>query len=163
MFKNFHEKITAGRSDDIVESAVLKMMKKEKIWKFSPDYRPTCDHPPVINSRGKCAFCTVIDNMNAKLQQKINETAYLLDGLKRQKMMHGMGVYMEQPDRPDILPLLGVVTESAVSRAVFSGVSARAQAKAAGEKWYTPSEPCSKCGTLSQRYVANGRCRGCKQ
>ena len=101
--------------------------------------------------------------MNAKLQQKINETAYLLDGLKRQKMMHDMGVYMEQPDRPDILPLLGVVTESAVSRAVFSGASARAQAKAAGEKWYTPSEPCSKCGTLSQRYVANGRCRGCKQ
>lgn len=162
MFKDFQEKINAGRSDDIVESAVLKMMKKEKIWKFSPDYRPTCEHPPVINNRGKCAFCTVIDNLNAKLQQKISETEYLLDGLKRQKMMHDMGVYIEQTDRPDILPLLGVVTESAISRAVFSGASPRARAVAAGEKWYTPSESCSKCGTLAQRYVANGKCRGCK-
>ena len=37
MFKDFQEKINADRSDDIVESADLKMMKKEKIWKFSPD------------------------------------------------------------------------------------------------------------------------------
>lgn len=37
----------------------------------------------------------------------------------------------------------------------------RKQALAAGGKWYTPTEPCTKCHTLAERYVANGRCRGC--
>lgn len=30
-----------------------------------------------------------------------------------------------------------------------------------GDRWYLPYEKCSKCGVLSERYVANGRCRNC--
>ena len=37
----------------------------------------------------------------------------------------------------------------------------RKEALRAGEKWYTPTDPCTKCHTLAERYVANGRCRGC--
>ena len=39
--------------------------------------------------------------------------------------------------------------------------SPRQIAKAAGARWYTPTEPCKTCGQLAERYVANGRCRGC--
>lgn len=41
------------------------------------------------------------------------------------------------------------------------GPSPRQAAKAAGHRWYMPVEPCGKCGQLAERYVANGRCRGC--
>ena len=37
----------------------------------------------------------------------------------------------------------------------------RKEALAAGEKWYSPTESCTKCHTTALRYVANGRCRGC--
>ena len=40
--------------------------------------------------------------------------------------------------------------------------SARQIARATGKRWYTPTEPCKNCGTTALRYVANGRCQGCK-
>lgn len=42
------------------------------------------------------------------------------------------------------------------------GPSPRQEALDAGEKWYTPLDPCPKCHTTALRYVANGRCQGCK-
>ena len=44
----------------------------------------------------------------------------------------------------------------------FVGPSPRQVALDAGEKWYTPLEACPKCNTTALRYVANGRCQGCK-
>ena len=38
----------------------------------------------------------------------------------------------------------------------------RQVAIAAGETWYTPDSPCSKCGTLAQRNVHTGACKGCR-
>ena len=158
MLENFQKKIESGFSDDIIESEVLKMMKRGTTWKFSPTFQPKCGHPPVINKRGQCAFCTVMSNLDLKLQQKISETEYLLEGLRRQKAMHDVGVYMEQSDRPGILATLGVITGGALP----GKCSARAKAIAAGERWYTPDTPCRHCGTLAPRYVANGMCKGCK-
>lgn len=37
----------------------------------------------------------------------------------------------------------------------------RQAAIAAGEKWYTPSAPCQRCGTTAERRVDNGSCSGC--
>lgn len=39
--------------------------------------------------------------------------------------------------------------------------SPRQQAIKNGERWYTPDEPCPKCGQRADRYVDNGRCQGC--
>lgn len=32
-----------------------------------------------------------------------------------------------------------------------------------GQTWYTPNTPCKTCGTLAERNVHNGACRGCKE
>lgn len=40
-------------------------------------------------------------------------------------------------------------------------LSPRKQAISDGLTWYTPSEPCHRCGTLAERNVHNGSCRGC--
>jgi hypothetical protein len=42
-----------------------------------------------------------------------------------------------------------------------SRISPRQQAISDGQAWYTPATPCPRCNTLSQRYVAGGRCQGC--
>jgi len=39
--------------------------------------------------------------------------------------------------------------------------SPRQIAMAASETWYTPTEPCPKCNTLSERRVNDGKCSGC--
>lgn len=43
-----------------------------------------------------------------------------------------------------------------------SKLSPRQEAINNGETWYLPTEPCSKCGTLSYKRVNNGSCRGCE-
>ncbi|MGL5284234.1 MAG: hypothetical protein ACRC8W_21230 [Plesiomonas shigelloides] len=48
-----------------------------------------------------------------------------------------------------------------LDRRYGTGNSPRQRAIEAGEKWYLPDEPCGKCGQLAERYVANGKCRGC--
>lgn len=40
--------------------------------------------------------------------------------------------------------------------------SPRKLAIAAGKTWYTPTKPCPRCGTLAERNVHNGACKGCK-
>jgi len=37
----------------------------------------------------------------------------------------------------------------------------RAIARAAGERYYTPAEPCPACGTAAQRHVVTNGCTGC--
>lgn len=39
--------------------------------------------------------------------------------------------------------------------------SPRQAALAAGEKWFTPTDPCPKCGTTSRRRVTDSHCTGC--
>ena len=39
--------------------------------------------------------------------------------------------------------------------------SPRQLAIQSGQTWYTPDVPCKKCGTLAERNVHNGACRGC--
>jgi len=39
--------------------------------------------------------------------------------------------------------------------------SPRQAAIAAGQTWYIPDTPCKHCGTLAERNVHNGQCKGC--
>lgn len=48
-----------------------------------------------------------------------------------------------------------------LDRRYGTGTSPRQRAIEAGERWYLPDEPCGKCGQIAERYVANGKCRGC--
>lgn len=38
----------------------------------------------------------------------------------------------------------------------------RAMARAAGERYYTPTDPCPGCGTISPRHVVTNNCTGCR-
>lgn len=39
--------------------------------------------------------------------------------------------------------------------------SARALARRDGKQWYTPVDPCPRCGQIAERRVADNRCSGC--
>mgnify|MGYP006914385500 CR=1 FL=1 len=151
---NFSEILETGKTNNPVELKVIEMVKMGNFWKLSPDYKSPCGHPPVINARGRCAFCFVENQFDVKLEEKISRLETELEALKRQKMSHQMGVYLPQP---------GCESLYNMSSNIPKQTTPRAKAIAAGEKWYTPDEPCPKCGTLSPRYVANGRCKGCPQ
>jgi len=43
-----------------------------------------------------------------------------------------------------------------------SSDSPRQQAIRAGQKWYMPTDPCSKCGQVALRRVQDGQCANCK-
>lgn len=42
-----------------------------------------------------------------------------------------------------------------------TGTSPRQAAVSAGKIWYTPTEPCKKCGQIAEKRVNNGECKGC--
>ena len=185
---NFLEKLENGFSEDVLENKVIEKMKTDNNYRYTHTYSPPCGHPPVITNTGKCAFCIVSDQLKAKMKQSFEDAKAVFEAAKMRYEAAEMDVFVLPKTRaqavgsnfPYYVPdapceacgsRSGVFTVNSKCRAC-GGVpvvkkpvvqSARAQAIAAGEKWYTPSEPCSKCGTLSQRYVANGRCRGCKQ
>ena len=153
--EKFLKVLNHGESSNPVESKVIQMIKSGNFWRLSPDYKLTCGHPSVINARGRCAFCFVENQIDTKLEERIASLETLLDNLKRQRMSNQMGVYLPQQGCESLFDL--------PSKPQPTKLTPRAKAVAAGAKWYTPDKPCPKCGTLSQRYVANGRCKGCPQ
>jgi hypothetical protein len=134
-----HEKVWAG----IVEDG--------RKWRVSDKYIAPCGHPHVKDTQGKCIFCrfeqyapvqpvTPLEQYVINLKQSVTELRKRADAAEAEVLSIEAGFYV--PER--------VTTKSARQFAVERG-----------EKWYQHDEPCKHCGVVSERYVANGRCRNC--
>lgn len=136
-------------SSDEIEQKVLDLMHGENGKKYIKQQSriQKCGHPGVRHN-GNCAFCEVIER--SKIVQSDPSEA-------REKVLRSRleALRKEVTDIENQLALIdmGVPVRTTVTRQ---------EALAAGLKWYTPENPCKHCGTFSERYVANGKCKGCK-
>lgn len=89
-------------------------------------------HVGLVRANGSCVQCAEPNPEVARIDLRLRELRDEMAGLMRRR-----------------IELVG------------SDMSPRQRAIEAGEKWYLPDEPCGKCGQLAERYVANGKCRGC--
>lgn len=133
-----HEKVWTG----IVEDG--------RKWRVSDKYISPCGHPHVKDTQGKCIFCrfeeyspmdtvTPLEQYKKNLRQSVIKLRETADSLEAEMRAIDFGHV------PDVIKMK----------------SPRQFAIEKGDKWYQSTEPCKHCGILSERYVANGRCRNC--
>ena len=133
-------------------------------------YQP---HPPEICERcglrkiifvktGISRCCAQEDSILAYNEAlKAREPLTAMDALSR-----GLDYYWASPHKgtycghPDKRTLSGGCYFCSQMKA-SQPLSPRQAALSAGEVWYTPLTPCSRCGKTAERRVANGECRGC--
>ncbi|MGL5282303.1 MAG: hypothetical protein ACRC8W_11270 [Plesiomonas shigelloides] len=122
-------------------------------------------HVGLINSKGKCQLCADIKQAeeDAARQRKRDELA-ARQARKHAENLESLEERRKRNER--ITELRRQMAElqaelATLDRRYGTGNSPRQRAIEAGEKWYLPDEPCGKCGQLAERYVANGKCRGC--
>lgn len=123
----------------------------ERKWRVTGKYNPACGHPGVRDTQGKCIFCKYEKQQAEMTSTPIEQ--YVSNLREAAKTLR---------NRAD------VVEGEIAAIELFGHVPANVQAKSPrqfamgqGEKWYQADEPCKRCGALSERYVANGRCRSC--
>lgn len=120
-------------------------------WRVAKPYNKLCGHPSVRDTQGKCIICKAESNL-AELkttpleQYLINLDQSVIELRKRANEAEAEALSI----RAGFYIPTGVKTKSPRQFAIEMG-----------EKWYAHNEPCRHCGMLSERYVANGRCRNC--
>jgi hypothetical protein len=123
------------------------------------DQCPACGATPFVKyPNGKCVRCATREAL------AFAQSAHGLPMSRQAAIRSGSDVYVRVPacaaaGHVGLRTIRGVCWFCQAER--VSTPSPRQQALAAGQKWYTPARPCTRCGTLAERYVANGRCRGC--
>jgi hypothetical protein len=138
-------------TDDKLSNKVLELLRTGKKWRVLSDRNKVCWHPGVKMTNGKCVFCSLLEKESnapshdsgidvaiATVTQEIEQMNTYLMLLNTYKALGASTV----PERPQTK-------------------SPRQQAIADGKRWYIPYEPCKHCNTISERYVANGKCRNC--
>lgn len=152
---------TTGQNSDnpTWQKALDGLRQKERGWRRLPNYIKSCGHPGVRDSGNRCVFCLIErDESRAKqAQQRTQKTRaeYVAalceqaDAIERQAHAKAEKVRKEANDI-----LWGRLPWPPVG-------SPRQQAIVMGEKWYMPLDECRHCGEMSERYVANGRCKNC--
>lgn len=123
----------------------------DRKWRVTGKYNPACGHPGVRDTQGKCIFCK-----NEKKQSELASTPveqYVSNLRQAAKILRERA---------------RVIDAEITAIELFEQVPTRIQSKSPrqfaleqGDKWYQSDEPCKHCGALSERYVANGRCRSC--
>lgn len=128
-------------------------------WKRVSHDIKGCRHPGVKDAGNRCIFCVLEqksqrDEMQEITSERAKET-YIENLLKQATDMENKVALM----RLEAFQLRGgggVWPPAGVS------LISRKKAVELGLKWYMPVTPCKDCGTLAERYVANGRCRNCR-
>lgn len=147
---------TGGTTNDELSNKVLQMIRDGRKWRVLQSRNSLCWHPGVKMTNGKCVFCSMqekevtpvseMDMLNSaltELRKNITELQQKEETLQNLVKLAEMG-----------FPLGNVST-------MLKPSSPRQRAIQEGKKWYMPYEPCTKCGIIAERYVANGRCRNC--
>lgn len=119
-------------------------------WRVARPYNKHCGHPNVRDTQGKCIVCK-FERQNEKL------TTTPLEQYK-QNLAHSVIELRKRADQAEAELMainFGFIPTHVKTK------SPRQFAIEMGEKWYQSDEPCRHCGALSERYVANGRCRSC--
>ena len=116
-------------------------------WKVMTKPVKECGHPGVVDTARRCVFCVgvkpdtreyVIANYRKKVEQHRTQMEYY------EALIAGIEAGFIQPEIHNI-------------------GSPRQRAIASGERWYQSEKPCTHCGVVGLKYVANGRCKSCKQ
>lgn len=128
-----------------------KMVNEGRRWRVSSNYIKGCGHPYVKDTQGKCIFCRVESNEvnNLKMsKENIAENLRKSAELLRQKADEAISTAL-------------AIESGFYTPPQEAVLSKRQQAILRDDKWYDMEEPCKHCGVVSQKYVANGRCRNC--
>lgn len=138
-------------ASDPIEQKIVNRIRTDPTFKYriGKKRHRNCGHPGVWQNT-TCAFCAqeARDTRNkpapTQLEQLRKTATQLRDNLEKVEQMVGLlEIGFPVGKAPQI-------------------ESPRQVAMREGKKWYIPLEPCTRCHTLSERYVANGRCRGCE-
>lgn len=138
-------------SPDPLEQKIINRIKTDPGFKYriGKKRHTRCGHPGIYQNT-TCAFCAqdARDNRQTNtvsqvehLRQKAAQMRTNLEQLEGMILLAEMGFTIGKPPQIE---------------------SPRQVAIREGNKWYIPTEPCPRCHTLSERYVLNGRCKGCK-
>lgn len=133
------------------EKVWTAIVQNGRKWRISDKYIAPCGHPHVKDTQGKCIFCrfekstpaqtiTPLQQYVLNLKQSAIQLRKRADDVEAEILSIKSGFYVPAP---------------------VASKSARQFAVEVGDKWYQHDEPCKHCGVVSERYVANGRCRNC--
>lgn len=157
----FGKLYTIGQKSDnpVWQKALDGLRQKERGWRRLPNYIKSCGHPGVRDSGNRCVFC-LIERDESRAEQAEQRTQKTRAGYV--SSLCEQADALEQQARVKADKMRKEADDILWGRLPWPPVgSPRQQAIAMGEKWYMSPEPCRYCNQLSERYVANGRCRNC--
>lgn len=131
---------------------VLSLLRSGKKWRVLKSRNKHCWHPGVQMTNGKCVFCALGDKSTTKtiISTNINEQR-LANLIEEMSVLTQYRALLETAitlnvDVPQEMPKRGKTRQEALRD---------------GDKWYTPDTRCKHCGSIGERYVANGKCKQC--
>lgn len=149
-----------GKGRTPLHQTVLDALKSGKKWRVAKKPNSECGHPGVRDTRGRCVFCLTEERQNnpvwkQEIQHKLPSPHVLSSALMHVRShIEALKEYEATLEMYIAYGMDGVPTAPARR-------SPRQIAVEKGSKWYLPFEPCKKCFVISERYVANGKCRNC--
>lgn len=122
-----------------------------------------CGHPGVYRG-SKCAICSKISK-DAKVSQALQKSTNHVDTMRLtlgqlNATIEEMNRQRKMLEQAIELAEMGLNTGN-ITLTTIKMKTPRQIAIDNGNKWYIPYEPCKNCNKISERYVANGRCRNC--
>lgn len=130
---------------------VLSLIRGGKKWRVLKSRNKHCWHPGVQMTNGKCVFCSLADKSSSSITT----------GTINQKRLANLTEEMS------VLTQYKALLETAVALCVDMAQDmpkrgkTRQEALRDGDKWYIPDARCKHCGSIGERYVANGKCKQC--
>lgn len=157
--RNFVEAFRLGKTtDDPLSNKILQLLSDGKKWRVLQSRNKLCWHPGVKMTNGKCVFCAMQENETQHVSQR-DVLASAIDELNK----NIAELEQKRETLQNLLTLDAAGFPVGNISCVVKPSSPRQRAIHEGKKWYMPYEPCKHCGVVSERYVANGRCRNCGQ
>lgn len=159
-FFNHGDFIRRGKPVDEVHQIVRDALNSGKKWRIQKRPNRECGHPGIRNTRGECVFCITQERITKPVWRSNPTPSTRPDTLQHALEHTRKQIAALQEYEATLQTYITFGVSEAPQPPQFE--SPRQIAVREGNKWYIPSEPCTRCHTLSERYVANGRCRGCE-
>ena len=130
---------------------VLSLIRGGKKWRVLKSRNKHCWHPGVQMTNGKCVFCS----LGNKPDLKVNDET--INQKRLTNLIDDLSVFTQYKALLETAITLGVdVPQDMPKRG-----KTRQEALRDGDKWYMPDTRCKHCGSIGDRYLANGKCKQC--